>query len=61
MRSAMVFALGLVLAACGGGSPQATTTAPRTVRGPADLITEAEINAGPGTRTRWKSRTCGPT
>ncbi len=48
MRSAMVFALGLVLAACGGGSSQATTTTPRTVRGPADLITDAEINAGPG-------------
>ena len=45
MRSAMVVALGLVVAACGGGSSQATTTS-RTVRGPADVISEAEINAG---------------
>ena len=45
MRSAMVLALGLVVAACGGGSSQATTT-PRAVRGPSDVISEAEINAG---------------
>ena len=49
MRTAIVCALALALAACGGGgggSSQATTTTPpRTVRGPADLITEAEISA----------------
>lgn len=47
MRTALVFALGMFLAACGGGggSSQATTT-PRPVRGSSDVITEAEINAG---------------
>ena len=47
MRTALVFALGMFLAACGGGggSSQATTTS-RPVRGPSDLITEAEISAG---------------
>jgi hypothetical protein len=50
MRSALVGALALLLVACGGGSgtasQPATASAPapsRTVRGPADLITEAEI------------------
>jgi hypothetical protein len=50
MRKVMVCAFGLTLAACGGGgsgSASQPTTASRTVRGPADLITEAEINAGP--------------
>jgi hypothetical protein len=49
MRSALVCAVGLLLVACGGGgsgTASQPTNAPRTVRGPADLITEAEINAG---------------
>lgn len=49
MRSAFVCALGLMLVACGGGgsgTASQPTTAPRVVRGPADLITEAEIGAG---------------
>src|SRR5262245_44742987 len=49
MRGALVCALGFLLAACGGGGSGTASqpnTAPRTVRGPADLITEAEINAG---------------
>lgn len=50
MRRTLVCALGLALVACGGGgsgtASQPQTNAPRTVRGPADLITEAEINAG---------------
>ena len=49
MRRTRVCALGLVLVACGGGgsgTASQPTTPPRTARGPADLITEAEINAG---------------
>lgn len=49
MHRIFVCALALTLVACGGGgsgTASQTTTAPRTVRGPADLITEAEINAG---------------
>ena len=49
MHRTLVCALALMLIACGGGgsgTASQTTTAPRTVRGPADLITEAEINAG---------------
>lgn len=51
MRTVLVCALSLTLAACGGGgsgSSSQPTTANRTVRGPADLITAAEISAGPG-------------
>lgn len=49
MRSTLVCALGLLLVACGGGgsgTASQPTNAPRSVRGPSDLITEAEINAG---------------
>jgi hypothetical protein len=53
MRMALVCTVALLLVACGGGGSgtpsQATTasqpSASQTVRGPADLITEAEINA----------------
>jgi hypothetical protein len=47
MRRILVSA-SFVLLACGGGGAGTTAdpnTAPRAVRGPADLITEAEINA----------------
>ena len=50
MHRTLFCGLALVLVACGGGgsgTASQTTTAPRTVRGPADLITEAEISAGP--------------
>ena len=50
MRSALFCVIAVLLVACGGGgngtASQPTTTS-RTVRGPADLITEQEINAGP--------------
>lgn len=50
MRGVLVAVLGLLLVACGGGGGSSTAaqpnTAPRAVRGPADLITEAEINSG---------------
>ena len=49
MRRTFVCALGLVLLACGGGgsgTASQPTTAARPTRGPADLITEAEISAG---------------
>jgi hypothetical protein len=47
MRSALLCAFGLVMIACGGGggASQPSTTA-RPIRGPADLISEGEINAG---------------
>lgn len=47
MRRILMFALALVVSGCGGGSGGAgqPSTAARPVRGPADLITEAEISA----------------
>jgi hypothetical protein len=49
MRNFLFFTAMVLLTACGGGgtggSAQPSTTATRT-RGPANLITEAEINAG---------------
>lgn len=48
MRSVLLVAVTLALGACGGGagSGASPTTEPRRIRGPADLITEAEIAAG---------------
>ena len=51
MRAILVPAVFALLAACGGGAGSSGTaaqpgTSPRPVRGSADIITEAEINAG---------------
>lgn len=49
MRNALFAASIVVLAACGGGGTGTASqpnTAPRPVRGSADIITETEINAG---------------
>ena len=48
MRNALICGSVLVMMACGGGGGGASqpSTVARPVRGPADLITEAEINAG---------------
>lgn len=47
MHKSLVAGLIVMLAACGGASGSgAETGTPRPLRGPADLITEAEINAG---------------
>jgi len=46
MRKFLSGALAFAMLACGGGSGGPPSTASRPVRGPADLITEAEINAG---------------
>ena len=48
MRNALKCGLALVVMACGGGGGGASqpSTASRPVRGPADVISEAEINAG---------------
>ena len=45
MRKFLYGALAFGVIAC-GGSGSSTTTTNRPIRGPADLITEAEINAG---------------
>jgi len=45
MRKAMMCAMGLMVIACGGGGASQPTTGARPIRGPADLITETEINA----------------
>lgn len=46
MRRMIVGILLVAAAGCGGGGSQQAGSAPRPVRGPANLITEAEINAG---------------
>ncbi len=45
MRGAFVGALVVAALACGGGGARSTTES-RPIRGPADRISEAEINAG---------------
>ena len=48
MRKTVMCAMALMLVACGGGGAGTTAqpdTQPRTTRGSADIITEAEINA----------------
>lgn len=47
MRRALLCAFGVALIACGGGGGGASqpSTVPRTIRGPADVISEAEIKA----------------
>jgi len=49
MRRSLMCASMLILVACGGGGSGSSAqpgAAPRPVRGTADIITEAEINAG---------------
>lgn len=48
MHKALIGALVLAVAACGGGGGGASqpSTVSRPIRGPADIISEAEINAG---------------
>jgi len=47
MRNALMCAVVMMVMACGGGGGGASqpSTVSRPIRGPADLITEAEINA----------------
>ena len=48
MRKTVMCAMALMLVACGGGGAGTTAqpdTQPRPTRGPADMISEAEINA----------------
>lgn len=45
MRTFLLSALAFAVMACGGSGASPSTT-PRPTRGPSDLITEAEINAG---------------
>src|SRR5688500_6350323 len=45
MRRALLCAFGLALIACGGGGASQPSTVSRPIRGPADVISEAEIKA----------------